>query len=120
MTAIRAVYPDENVMVVEAGVILADVQKAAEEGGPPLLPLVRWRARLCRIGGNLWAPTRVVRGCCDNGNARDLCLGLRRFLPEWADLARAYRLRKNNTGYDLRHLLDRGGRHAGGDSQRGA
>ena len=36
MAALRAVYPDENVLVVEAGMILADVQAAARGGGAAL------------------------------------------------------------------------------------
>tara|TARA_R110002020_G_scaffold52767_10_gene148071 strand:+ start:10353 stop:11777 length:1425 start_codon:yes stop_codon:yes gene_type:complete len=103
MTAIRAVYPDENVMVVEAGAILADVQKAAEEAGR-LFPLSLAAQGSARIGGNL-ATNAGGTGVLRYGNARDLCLGLEAVLPDgqiWHGLTR---LRKNNTGYDLRHLL---------------
>ena len=103
MNAVRAVYADENVLVAEAGVILADVQAAAQ-GVNRLFPLSLAAEGSARIGGNLATNaggTAVLR----YGNARDLCLGLEAVLPDgqiWNGLTR---LRKNNTGYDLRHLL---------------
>ena len=39
------------------------------------------------------------------GNARDLCLGLEAVLPDGQIWHGLKRLRKDNTGYDLRHLL---------------
>lgn len=103
MTAIRAVYPDENVLVAEAGAILADVQGAAE-AADRLFPLSLAAEGSARIGGNL-ATNAGGTGVLRYGNARDLCLGLEAVLPDgqiWHGLTR---LRKNNTGYDLRHLL---------------
>ncbi|NNE53945.1 MAG: FAD-binding oxidoreductase [Sulfitobacter sp.] len=103
MNRVRAVYPDENVLVAEAGVILADVQKAAE-GVDRLFPLSLAAEGSARIGGNL-ATNAGGTGVLRYGNARDLCLGLEAVLPDgeiWHGLTR---LRKNNTGYDLRHLL---------------
>jgi FAD/FMN-containing dehydrogenase len=103
MNAVRAVYPDENVLVAEAGVILADVQRAAEDADR-LFPLSLAAQGTARIGGNL-ATNAGGTGVLRYGNARDLCLGLEAVLPDgqiWHGLTR---LRKNNTGYDLRHLL---------------
>ena len=103
MNAVRAVYPDENVITVEAGVILADVQAAAE-AADRLFPLSLAAQGSARIGGNL-ATNAGGTGVLRYGNARDLCLGLEAVLPTgeiWHGLTR---LRKNNTGYDLRHLL---------------
>ena len=103
MNKIRAVYPDENVLVAEAGVILSDVQDAAEQAGR-LFPLSLAAQGSARIGGNL-ATNAGGTGVLRYGNARDLCLGLEAVLPDgqiWHGLTR---LRKNNTGYDLRHLL---------------
>ena len=103
MTAIRAVYADENVMVAEAGAILADVQQAAADADR-LFPLSLAAQGSARIGGNL-ATNAGGTGVLRYGNARDLCLGLEAVLPDgqiWNGLTR---LRKNNTGYDLRHLL---------------
>ena len=103
MNKVRAVYPDENVLVVEAGVILADVQNAAR-GVDRLFPLSLAAEGSARIGGNL-ATNAGGTGVLRYGNARDLCLGLEAVLPDgkiWHGLTR---LRKNNMGYDLRHLL---------------
>ena len=103
MNGIRAVYPDENVLVAEAGAILADVQSAAE-AVDRLFPLSLAAEGTARIGGNL-ATNAGGTGVLRYGNARDLCLGLEAVLPDgqiWNGLTR---LRKNNTGYDLRHLL---------------
>ncbi|GHG94318.1 FAD-binding oxidoreductase [Pseudodonghicola xiamenensis] len=103
MNAIRGIYPTENVMIAEAGAILADVQLAAAEAGR-LFPLSLAAEGTARIGGNLSTNaggTAVLR----YGNARDLCLGLEAVLPDgriWHGLSR---LRKDNTGYDLRNLL---------------
>ncbi|MDE4134038.1 FAD-binding oxidoreductase [Phaeobacter sp. QD34_3] len=103
MTAIRAVYPEENVLIAEAGAILADVQAAAAEAGR-LFPLSLAAEGSARIGGNLATNAGGVN-VLRYGNARDLCLGLEAVLPSgeiWHGLSR---LRKDNTGYDLRNLL---------------
>ncbi len=103
MDAIRAVYPEENVLEAEAGVILADIQKAAEDVGR-LFPLSLASEGSARIGGNLATNaggTAVLR----YGNARDLCLGVEAVMPDGSILNGLSRLRKDNTGYDLRHLL---------------
>jgi len=103
MNRVRDVLPDENVLVAEAGVILADVQAAAE-AVDRLFPLSLAAEGSARIGGNL-ATNAGGTGVLRYGNARDLCLGLEAVLPDgqiWHGLTR---LRKNNTGYDLRHLL---------------
>lgn len=103
MTALRGVWPDENAMVVEAGMVLADVQAEAARAGR-LFPLSLASEGSCRIGGNLAANaggTAVLR----YGNARDLCLGLEAVLPDGTVFDGLTRLRKDNAGYDLRHLL---------------
>jgi FAD/FMN-containing dehydrogenase len=103
MTALRGVWPEENAMVVEAGMVLADVQAEAAKVGR-LFPLSLASEGSCRIGGNLAANaggTAVLR----YGNARDLCLGLEAVLPDGTVFNGLTRLRKDNAGYDLRHLL---------------
>jgi FAD/FMN-containing dehydrogenase len=103
MTALRGVWPEENAMVVEAGMVLADVQAEAAKVDR-LFPLSLASEGSCRIGGNLAANaggTAVLR----YGNARDLCLGLEAVLPDGTLFNGLTRLRKDNAGYDLRHLL---------------
>ncbi|KUJ80466.1 hydroxyacid dehydrogenase [Ruegeria marisrubri] len=103
MNAIRSVHPIENVLVADAGVVLADIQSAAREANR-LFPLSLAAEGSCRIGGNLSTNAGGVN-VLRYGNARELCLGLEAVLPNgtvWHGLSR---LRKDNTGYDLRDLL---------------
>jgi FAD/FMN-containing dehydrogenase len=103
MTALRGAFPAENALVVEAGMILADVQAEATKIGR-LFPLSLASEGSCRIGGNLAANaggTAVLR----YGNARDLCLGVEAVLPDGTVFDGLKRLRKDNAGYDLRHLM---------------
>jgi FAD/FMN-containing dehydrogenase len=103
MVALRGLWPEENALVVEAGMVLADVQAHAAGGGR-LFPLSLASEGSCRIGGNLATNaggTAVLR----YGNARDLCLGLEAVLPDGTVYGGLTRLRKDNAGYDLRDLL---------------
>lgn len=103
MQAIRAVDADNLTITVEAGCILHNLQQAAQQAGF-LFPLSLAAEGSCTIGGNLAANaggTQVVR----YGNTRELCLGLEVVTPQgevWDGLSG---LRKDNTGYDLRHLF---------------
>ncbi len=103
MNKIREVDPLNFTLTAEAGVILADIQKEAGEVDR-LFPLSLGAEGTARIGGNLSTNaggTAVLRF----GNARDLMLGLEVVLPDgriWDGLSG---LRKDNTGYDLKHLF---------------
>lgn len=103
MTAIRAVYGAEAMLVAEAGAILQNVQAAAEEVGL-LFPLSLASEGSARIGGLLATNAGGVN-VLRYGNARDLCLGLEAVLPSGEIWHGLKRLRKDNTGYDLRNLL---------------
>ncbi len=103
MNRIRGVYPQENVLVAEAGVILADAQAAAREVDR-LYPLSLAAEGSARIGGTLATNAGGVN-VLRYGNARDLCLGIEAVLPDGQILHGLSRLRKDNTGYDLRNLL---------------
>jgi FAD/FMN-containing dehydrogenase len=103
MAGLRGAYPAENVLVVEAGMILAQVHAEAEKLGR-IFPLSLASEGTCRIGGNLSTNAgglNVLR----YGNTRDLCLGLEAVLADGTIFHGLKRLRKDNTGYDLRHLL---------------
>lgn len=103
LNAIRSVQPVNNSMVVEAGVVLADVQRAAAAAGR-FFPLSLGAEGSCQIGGNLSTNAggvNVVR----YGMARDLVLGLEVVLADGRVLSMLNALRKDNTGYDLRHLF---------------
>ncbi|RPE67046.1 FAD/FMN-containing dehydrogenase [Pacificibacter maritimus] len=103
MTAIREVYPSENAMVVEAGAILHDVQAAAE-AVDRLFPLSLASEGSCRIGGNL-ATNAGGLNVLRYGNTRDLCLGLEVVMADGTIWHGLKRLRKDNTGYDLKNLM---------------
>lgn len=103
MTATRGLDRLAGTMTVEAGAILADVQATAAAEGM-LFPLSLASEGSARIGGLLATNAggvNVIR----YGNARDLCLGLEAVLPTGEVLHGLKGLRKDNMGYDLRHLL---------------
>lgn len=103
MTTIRAVHPSENVLIADAGTILADVHTAAK-AVDRLFPLSLASEGSARIGGVLGTNAGGVN-VLRYGNARDLCLGLEVVLPDGSVWNGLRRLRKDNTGYDLRHLM---------------
>ena len=103
MNRIRAVDPVDGVLVAEAGVILQNVQAAAAEAGR-LFPLTIAAQGSARVGGILATNAGGVN-VLRYGNARDLCLGIEAVLPDGSILHGLSPLRKDNLGYDLRHLL---------------
>lgn len=103
MTTIREVIPTENVLIAEAGATLVDIHAAADTVGK-LFPLTYASKDSARIGGALAVNSgglNVLR----YGMARDLCLGIEAVMPDGQVLHGLKRLRKDNTGYDIRHLL---------------
>ena len=103
MRAIRAINPAAGTITVEAGCILEDVQRAAEENGM-FFPLHLGAAGSCQIGGNLATNAGGVN-VLRYGNARDLCLGVEAVLPSGEIMNLLTGLRKDNTGYDVKNLL---------------
>ncbi|MBC2837394.1 FAD-binding oxidoreductase [Paragemmobacter straminiformis] len=103
MTATRGLYPTEAVLTVEAGAILSDVQSRAAEAGF-LFPLSLASEGSARIGG-LLACNAGGLNVLRYGNARDLVLGVEAVMADGTVFNGLKRLRKDNTGYDLRHLL---------------
>ena len=103
MTAIRDIDPLDNTMTVEAGVILKTVQDEAGKADR-LFPLRIASEGSCRIGGNLATNAGGI-GVVAHGNARDLCLGIEVVLPGGRVWNGLRRLRKDNTGYDMRNLF---------------
>jgi len=103
MKRVRAVDARNFTITVEAGCVLAEVQAAAA-AADRLFPLSLAAEGSCQIGGNLSTNaggTQVLR----YGNARDLVLGLEVVLPDGRILDMLRGLRKDNTGYDLKHLF---------------
>ena len=103
MNRIRAVDVLNDTITVEAGCVLAAVQKAAQDAGR-LFALSLGAEGSCQIGGNLSTNAGGVN-VLRYGTAREQVLGLEVVLPDarvWNGL-RA--LRKDNTGYDLKQLF---------------
>ncbi|QXM23462.1 FAD-binding oxidoreductase [Elioraea tepida] len=103
MNRILDLDPADMTMTVEAGAVLASVQKAAEEAGC-LFPLSLGSEGTAQIGG-LLGTNAGGNATLRYGNARDLVLGLEVVLPDGRVLDMLRRLRKDNTGYCLRHLF---------------
>ncbi|WP_299132905.1 FAD-binding oxidoreductase [uncultured Amaricoccus sp.] len=103
LNRIRDLDTIDDVLTAEAGVILADAQAAAVGAGR-VFPLALASEGSARIGGLLGTNAGGVN-VLRYGNARDLCLGVEAVLANGTVLNGLGRLHKNNTGYDLRHLL---------------
>ena len=103
MQAVRVLDAANLTVTVEAGCVLQALQQACAQSGL-LFPLSMASEGSCTIGGNLGTNaggTQVLR----YGNTRELCLGLDGVTAQgevWDGLSG---LRKDNTGYDLRHLV---------------
>ena len=103
MSKVRALDAGNLTITVDAGCVLQNLQDECEKAGF-LFPLSLASEGSCTIGGNLGTNaggTQVVR----YGNTRELCLGLEVVTAQgdiWDGLTG---LRKDNTGYDLRHLF---------------
>ena len=102
LNRVRGIDRANLTLTAEAGCVLQQVQEAATAEGL-FFPLSLAAEGSCTLGGNLATNaggTQVVR----YGNARELCLGLEVVTASgdiWHGLSG---LRKDNTGYDLRHL----------------
>ena len=103
LRTIREVEPTDDVIVAEAGVPLAVVHEAAEQVGRRF-PLSLASEGSATIGGLISTNaggTAVLR----YGTMRDLVLGVEAVLPNGEVFHGLKRLRKDNTGYDLKQLL---------------
>jgi FAD/FMN-containing dehydrogenase len=100
---IREVDPISNTMTVEAGVTLQRAREAAAAAGrlyPQLLP----SEGTCTIGGNLATNAGGVAALA-HGIARSHALGLEVVLADGRVLHNLNKLKKDNTGYDLKNLF---------------
>ena len=103
MNRIRELDPLNHTVTAEAGCVLQTLQEAAAEADR-LLPLSFGAEGTCQIGGCLSTNaggSMTVR----YGNTRDLVLGIEAVLPDGRVWNGLRRLRKDNTGYDLKHLF---------------
>ena len=103
MRAIRSFDVEAGTMTVEAGVILQEIHTTAEAQGW-IFPLTLASQGSARLGGLLATNAGGVN-VLRYGNARDLVLGVEAVLADGTVINTLSPLRKNNMGYDLRHLL---------------
>ena len=100
---VRDVTPLDDAMTVEAGVTLLEAQQAAA-AADRLFPLSLAAEGTATIGGVISTNaggTAVLR----YGMMRDLILGIEAVMPDGEVFNGLKRLRKDNTGYDLKQLL---------------
>src|SRR5665213_1569338 len=100
---VREVDPVSNTMTVEAGVTLQRAREAAANADrlyPQLLP----SEGTCTIGGNLSTNAGGVAAVA-HGISRSHALGLEVVLADGRVLNVLNKLKKDNTGYDLRDLF---------------
>jgi D-lactate dehydrogenase (cytochrome) len=100
---IREVDPASNTMTCEAGVVLQIAQQKAAEVDR-LFPLSLGAEGSCTIGGNL-STNAGGTGALAYGVAREMALGLEVVLADGRVLNSLSKLKKDNTGYDLRNLF---------------
>ena len=103
MNTIREVRGASRIAIVEAGVVLADVHAAAEQQDM-IFPLTFGAKGSAMIGGVLSTNaggSNVLR----YGNTRDLVLGIEAVLPNGEIMNIMSELHKDNSGYNLKHLL---------------
>jgi len=103
MNKTRSIDKAAHTLTVEAGVVLAKVQKAADDAGL-YFPLSLAAEGSATIGGNLSTNAGGV-AVLRYGMARDLVLGLEVVLADGRVLDLLRTLRKDNTGYDLKQLF---------------
>jgi len=103
LNRIRAIDTAEMSLVAEAGVVLSEVQRAADDAGA-YFPLSLASEGSCTIGGNLSTNAGGVN-VLRYGSARNLVLGLEVVLADGRVLDLLRSLRKDNTGYDLKQIF---------------
>ena len=103
LNRIREIDPLSNTITAEAGVVLETLHEAAD-AADRLFPLSLASQGSCQIGGNL-SSNAGGTGVLAYGNARELCLGVEVVLPTGEVLDDLRKLKKDNTGYDLKNLF---------------
>jgi len=102
LNKIHEVNLENSTITLDAGVVLARAQEAAEKSGK-LFPLSLASEGSCTIGGNLSTNAGGVQ-VLRYGNMRDLTLGLEVVTPSGEVFNGLRGLRKDNTGYSLKDL----------------
>ena len=103
MNALRDLDPVSSTMTVEAGMTLQAAREAAASVDR-LFPMWIAAGGSCTIGGNL-ATNAGGLNVIAHGNTRDLVNGIEVVLADGRVLSSLSKLKKDNTGYDLKNLF---------------
>lgn len=103
LNRIREIDLYSNTATIEAGVVLQTLQETAA-ANDRLFPLALGSQGSCQIGGNLSSNAGGI-GALAYGTARDLCLGVEVVLPTGEIFDDLRKLKKDNTGYDIKNLF---------------
>jgi len=103
LNRVREIDAIGHTLIVDAGVTLQNVQEAADKVDR-LFPLSLPSEGSCTIGGNLSTNAGGVAAVA-YGVARDLVMGLEVVLADGRVMSDLSRVKKNNTGYDLKNLF---------------
>ncbi|MEQ1942123.1 FAD-binding oxidoreductase [Mesorhizobium sp. VNQ89] len=103
LNRIREIDTLSNTVTAEAGVVLEALHRAVEAANR-LYPLSLASQGSCEIGGNL-SSNAGGTAVLSYGNTRELCLGVEVVLPTGEVFDDLRKLKKDNTGYDLKNLF---------------
>ncbi len=103
MNSILEVDTVTNILICQSGVVLETIQQTADDNDR-LFPLALGSQGSCQIGGNI-ATNAGGTGVLAYGNTRDLVAGLEVVLPTGDVWDGMRRLKKDNTGFDLKNLI---------------
>ena len=103
LNKIREIDKTANLMTVDAGVILANAHEAAAAVGRQV-PMYLGSEGSAQIGG-LISTNAGGTGVVRYGPMRDLVAGIEVVLADGRVLSELAGLKKNNTGYDLKHCF---------------
>ena len=103
LNQVREIDATANTLTVDAGITLQNAQEAADKVDR-LFPLSLPSEGSCTIGGNLSTNAGGVAALA-YGVARDLVMGLEVVLADGRVMSDLCKVKKNNTGYDLKNLF---------------
>jgi FAD/FMN-containing dehydrogenase len=103
LNRVREIDTLSNTVTAEAGVVLEALHRAVD-AADRMFPLSLASQGSCEIGGNL-SSNAGGTAVLAYGNTRDLCLGVEVVLPTGEVFDDLRKLKKDNTGYDLKNLF---------------
>jgi FAD/FMN-containing dehydrogenase len=103
MNRIREIRNSSRIAVVEAGVVLSSLHAAVDDHD--LIFPMTFGARGSAMIGGMLSTNAGGSNVLKYGNTRDLCLGLEVVLPTGEIMDIMCELHKDNSGYNLKHLV---------------